>query len=88
VTDCQSTSIEQPGDQILSNLGRRERQIMDIIVRRGRAAAAAALADFPYPPSYASTRGVLRLLGETIDASPERDEHPGLTVHPCSTTLR
>ncbi|HEY2376023.1 MAG TPA: BlaI/MecI/CopY family transcriptional regulator [Gemmatimonadaceae bacterium] len=48
----------------LSELGRRERQIMDIVVRRGRATAADVLADLPDPPSYSSVRGMLRLLEE------------------------
>jgi predicted transcriptional regulator len=46
----------------LSNLGRRERQIMDIVIRRGRATAAQVLADLPDPPSYSSVRSMLRLL--------------------------
>ncbi|HKP75787.1 MAG TPA: BlaI/MecI/CopY family transcriptional regulator [Longimicrobiaceae bacterium] len=43
-------------------LGRRERQIMDAIYRRGRATAAEVLADLPDPPSYSAVRGMLRLL--------------------------
>ena len=46
----------------LSDLGRRERQIMDILHRRGRATAAEVLADLPDPPSYSSVRAMLRLL--------------------------
>jgi len=46
----------------LANLGRRERQIMDIVIRRGRASAAEVLADLPDPPSYSSVRSMLRLL--------------------------
>jgi predicted transcriptional regulator len=46
----------------LSELGRRERQIMDIVVRRRRATAADVLADLPDPPSYSSVRSMLRLL--------------------------
>ncbi len=48
----------------LSELGRRERQIMDVIIRRGRATAAGVLNDLPDPPSYSSVRGMLRLLEE------------------------
>jgi predicted transcriptional regulator len=48
----------------LSELGRRERQIMDILVRRGRATAAEVLEDLPDPPSYSAVRGMLRLLSE------------------------
>src|SRR5262249_7984693 len=46
----------------LSDLGRRERQIMDIVIRRGRASAAEVLADLPDPPSYSSVRSMLKLL--------------------------
>jgi len=48
----------------LADLGRRERQIMDIVIRRGRASAAEVLADLPDPPSYSSVRSMLRLLEE------------------------
>lgn len=46
----------------LEDLGRRERQIMDILFRRGRATAAEVLAEIPDPPSYSAVRGMLRLL--------------------------
>ncbi len=48
----------------LSALGRRERQIMDIVFQRGRATAADVLEDLPDPPSYSSVRSMLRLLEE------------------------
>jgi predicted transcriptional regulator len=43
-------------------LGSRERQIMDIIYRRGRATAAQVHADLPDPPTNSAVRGMLRLL--------------------------
>src|SRR5207248_10609010 len=46
----------------LDQLGRRERQIMEIVYRRGRASAAEVLADLPDPPTYTPVRGILRLL--------------------------
>src|ERR1041385_8188433 len=46
----------------LTKLGRRERQIMDVLVRRKRATAADVLEDLPDPPSYSAVRGMLRLL--------------------------
>jgi BlaI family penicillinase repressor len=46
----------------LSKLGRRERQIMDILVRRRRATVADVLADLDDPPTYSAVRGMLRLL--------------------------
>jgi len=47
---------------VTGELGRRERQIMEIIYRRGRATAAEVLADLPDSPSYSSVRGMLRHL--------------------------
>jgi predicted transcriptional regulator len=46
----------------LSQLGRRERQIMDIVYRRGRVTVAGVLAELTDPPSYSSVRSMLRLL--------------------------
>ena len=45
-------------------LGKRERQIMDIVYRRGRATASDVLADLPDPPTYSTVRGMLRYLEE------------------------
>ena|SRR5690242_6660219 len=47
-----------------AGLSRRERQIMDVIYRRGRATAAEVLDDLPDPPSYSAVRAMLRLLEE------------------------
>jgi predicted transcriptional regulator len=46
----------------LSKLGRRERQIMDIVIRRGRATVAEVLGDLADPPSYSAVRSMLGLL--------------------------
>jgi len=43
-------------------LGRRERQIMDVVYRRGRASVTEVLAELSDPPSYSSVRGMLGLL--------------------------
>ena len=48
----------------LEKLGSRERQIMEIIFRRGRATAAEVLEDLPDAPSNSAVRGMLRLLEE------------------------
>ena len=45
-------------------LSRRERQIMDIVYRRGQATAADVIEDMPDPPSYSAVRSVLRILQE------------------------
>ena len=47
-----------------SELSRRERQIMDIVYRRGKATAADVLDDLPDPPTYSAVRAALRLLEE------------------------
>src|SRR5450631_2685497 len=46
------------------SLTRREREIMDIIHRRGRATAHEVLEDLAEPPSYSAVRALLRLLEE------------------------
>ena len=43
-------------------LSRRERQIMDILYRRGRATANDVMADLPGDPSYSTVRTQLRVL--------------------------
>lgn len=45
-------------------LTRRERQIMDVLFRRGRATAADVMADLPGSPSYSTVRTQLRVLEE------------------------
>jgi predicted transcriptional regulator len=44
------------------SLSRRERQIMDIVYRRGEATAAQILAEMSDPPSYSAIRALLRIL--------------------------
>ncbi len=43
-------------------LSRRERQIMDILYKRGRATAAEVLEGMADPPSYSAVRALLRVL--------------------------
>jgi BlaI family penicillinase repressor len=46
------------------NLSRRERQIMDILYRSGKASASDVLNAMPDPPSYSAVRAMLRVLEE------------------------
>jgi BlaI family transcriptional regulator, penicillinase repressor len=48
--------------QLHSVLTRRERQIMDILFRRGRATAAEVMQELPGEPSYSTVRTQLRVL--------------------------
>lgn len=45
-----------------ATLTRREREIMDILYRRGRATAAEVLEDMTDPPTYSAVRALLRIL--------------------------
>ena len=47
-----------------ADLSRRERQVMDILHRRGEATVAEIMEDLPDPPTYSAVRSVLRILGE------------------------
>jgi predicted transcriptional regulator len=47
---------------IHSSLSRRERQIMDILYRRGRATAGEVMQELPGDPSYSTVRAQLRVL--------------------------
>src|SRR6059036_1411307 len=44
------------------HLSRRERQIMDVLYRKGWATAAEVLENMPNPPSYSTVRALLRIL--------------------------
>jgi BlaI family penicillinase repressor len=48
----------------LPALSRRERQVMDILFRRGQATAAEVMSDLPDPPTYSSVRSILSILVE------------------------
>ena len=45
-------------------LSRRERQIMEIVYRRGQASAAEVVAELPDPPTKTAIRTLLRILEE------------------------
>lgn len=54
-------------------LSRRERQIMDILYRRGRATAAEVMEDLPGDPSYSTVRTHLRILEHKGHVRHEQD---------------
>ena len=55
------------------NLSRRERQIMDVVYRLGRASATEVLDGLPDAPSYSTVRALLRILEEKGHMRHERD---------------
>jgi predicted transcriptional regulator len=54
-------------------LGRRERQIVEVLYRLGKATVAEVLADLPDPPGYSAVRGMLGLLEEKGYVRHKRD---------------
>ncbi|HUG00525.1 MAG TPA: BlaI/MecI/CopY family transcriptional regulator [Longimicrobiales bacterium] len=57
----------------LAGLSRRERQIMEVLYRRGRASVAEVRAGIPDPPSYSAVRALLRVLEEKGHARHEEE---------------
>jgi predicted transcriptional regulator len=58
---------------LLGNLSRRERQIMDLLFRQGRATAAEVQEQLPEAPSYSAVRALLRILEEKGHVRHEQD---------------
>jgi predicted transcriptional regulator len=56
-----------------TQLSRREREIMDVIYRTGRATAAEVLDQLADPPSYSAVRALLRVLEEKGHVRHEED---------------
>jgi predicted transcriptional regulator len=56
-----------------TQLSRREREIMDVIYRSGRATAAEVLDQLAEPPSYSAVRALLRVLEEKGHLRHEED---------------
>jgi predicted transcriptional regulator len=54
-------------------LTRRERQIMDVVYRLGRATVSEVLEALPDPPSYSAVRALLRVLEEKGHLRHEQD---------------
>jgi BlaI family transcriptional regulator, penicillinase repressor len=68
-----------------ADLTRRERQVMDILHRRGDSTVADIMADLPDPPSYSAVRSILRILGEKSLIA-HREEGPRYLYFPAEPT--
>ena len=66
----------RPVRTLHASLSRRERQIMDILFRRGRATAADVMHELPGEPSYSTVRTQLRVLEEKGHVRRESDAVP------------
>jgi len=69
----------------LASLSRRERQIMEIVYRRGRATAGEIHGEIADPPSYSTVRTLLRVLEEKGHLTHESDG-PRYVYTPCVST--
>ncbi len=58
-----------------SSLSRRERQIMDILFRRGSATVAEVHAEIPDPPSYSAVRAAMSVLTDKGHVAFTRRSH-------------
>ena len=68
-------------------LSRRERQVMDILFRRGEATVAEVMGDLPDPPTYSAVRSVLRILVEK-DLVSHREDGPRYVYLPAVSPNR
>lgn len=66
---AKQSAASDPG----AHLGKRERQIMEVVYRRGRATVSDVLSDLPDPPSYSSVRAMLRYLEDKGHLQHEED---------------
>jgi predicted transcriptional regulator len=53
-----------PRKRSAEELSRRERQVMEVLHRRGRGTVTDIMGDLPDDPTYSAVRSVLRILGE------------------------
>jgi len=68
-------------------LTRRERQVMDILFRRGECTVSEVMSDLPDPPSYSAVRSILRILTEK-DLITHREDGPRYVYLPSKSAER
>src|SRR5688572_19840242 len=68
-----------------SALSKRERQVMDILFRRGQATVAEVMDDLPEPPTYSAVRSILRILAEK-ELITHREDGPRYVYLPAVST--
>jgi predicted transcriptional regulator len=79
--------VTKPSARLNQNLSRRERQVMDILFRRGEATVAEVMAELPDPPSYSAVRSVLRIL-VAKDVVTHREDGPRYVYLPAVSPNR
>lgn len=76
-----------PKEKLDQSLSRRERQVMNILFRRGEATVAEVMADLPDPPTYSAVRSILRILAEK-DMITHKEDGPRYVYLPAVNTGR
>ena len=70
-----------------AELTRRERQVMDILHRRGASTVTEIMDELPDPPTYSAVRSILRILGEKSLVR-YREDGPRYIYLPAEATER
>jgi BlaI family transcriptional regulator, penicillinase repressor len=70
---------------VTEDLSRRERQVMEILHRRGESTVAEIMQALPDPPTYSAVRSVLRILGEK-QLIEHREDGPRYVYFPARPT--
>jgi BlaI family transcriptional regulator, penicillinase repressor len=70
-----------------TELTRRERQVMNILHRRGPSTVSEIMDELPDPPTYSAVRSILRILGEK-DMVTYREDGPRYVYLPAESTER
>jgi predicted transcriptional regulator len=71
----------------VSARSRRERQVMDILHRRGEATVSEIMEELPDPPTYSAVRSVLRILGDR-GLVKHKEDGPRYVYYPAVATER
>ena len=79
------TPAPKPKPSPTEDLTRRERQVMDILHRRGESTVAEIMAELPDPPTYSAVRSILRILGEKALIE-FREDGPRYVYFPAAPT--
>jgi predicted transcriptional regulator len=74
-------------EKLAEELSRRERQVMNILFRRGQATVAEVMEEMPEPPTYSAVRSIQRILaGKQLIT--HREEGPRYVYVPAVSTDR
>jgi len=76
-----------PKEKLSEGLSRRERQVMNVLFRRGEATVAEVMDEMPDPPTYSAVRSILRILaGKGLIT--HREDGPRYVYVPAVSTDR